>query len=176
MKSFTLIVAMGALAVGGCQKQNDTTLPSNSMTPPLASSTPPAASATAPALPAGQSLGQSSDSKSEVRMDVVEAVRSGGVLTVKTRFTLVAGKTGSRVLPGSSASEVYLQAADKKYMLLKDDHDKELMASNGYPSFDQLGATQTWWGKYPAPGPEVKAINFFFYGFDPVENVAITDR
>ena len=180
MRVVAIVVASGALALCGCDKRGDQTgSVSNTQGPaavtPGLSAAPAGASAAASA-PAGPALGQAMDSKGELRMDVLEAVRTGGVLTIKTRFTLTGGKPASRPLPGSSTSDVYLTAADKKYMMLTDDHDKELMSSNSYPSFDQVGATQRWWGKFPAPGAETKAVNFYFYGFDPVENVAITDR
>ncbi len=177
MRMVSVITACGVFVLSGCQKPADQTAPaadsplSAAVTPGLPSSSPAAAP---PA--ADTSLGQAMDSKGELRLEVTEAVRTGGVLTVKTRVTMTGGKAGSRPLPGASTGEVYLTAADKKYLLLKDDHDKELMSSNSYPNFDQVGATQRWWGKFPAPAPEVKAVNFYFYGFDPVENVAITDR
>jgi len=174
---------MAALAVlAGCGKAPQGTAGGDAATPVSA----PAPSATTPAMPAtvvpaappasGAALGQSTDAKGEVRMEVTELVRAGGVLTLKTRFTLIAGKPGSRALPGSSTNEVYLTAADKKFLMLKDDGDRALMTSANYPGFDQLGATSAWWAKFPAPPPEVKAVNLFFTSFAPVENVPITDR
>ena len=177
MRMVAVITACSVFALSGCQKPADQTVPaannssSAAVTPGLPSSSP----ATAPPV-ADTSLGQAMDSKGELRLDVTEAVRTGGVLTIKTRVTMTGGKSGSRPLPGASTGEVYLTAADKKYLLLKDDHDKDLMSSNSYPNFDQVGSTQRWWGKFPAPASEVKAVNFYFYGFDPVENVAVTDR
>jgi hypothetical protein len=180
MRVVVFVVASGALALCGCDKQGDQTGSASNAQGPTAvtpglPAAPTGASAAAP-TPAGPALGQAMDSKGELRMDVLEAVRTGGVLTVKTRFTLIGGKPASRPLPGSSTSDVYLTAADKKYMMLTDDRDKALMSSNSYPSFDQVGSLQTWWAKFPAPSAEVKAVNFYFYGFDPVENVAIADR
>ncbi len=177
MRVLAVLTACSVIALSGCQKPADQTAPaanagsSAAVTPAL-----PNSSAATPPPASEASLGQAMDSKGELRLEVTEAVRTGGVLTVKTRVTMTGGKAGSRPLPGASTGEVYLTAADKKYLLLKDDHDKDLMSSNSYPTFDQVGATQRWWGKFPAPAPEVKAINFYFYGFDPVENVAITDR
>lgn len=141
-------------------------------TPGLPAATPvPAA-----AVPAGPSLGQSMDAKEELKLDVIEATRAGGVLTVRTRITLVAGKSGSRPVPGSVTDGIYVSAADKKYLTLKDDAGKAIASNNFYPTFDGMGSTATWWAKFPAPPPEVKAVNFYFNDFAPVENVAITDR
>ena len=175
MRDRIVLLAVMLLVVAACQRKDDAPTQSDvkapaPVTPGLTAATPPAAA------PAGPSLGQASDTKSELRMEVTEAARAGGVLTVKTRFTLVGGKPGSRPLPGSSGSDVYLTAGDKKYLLLKDDHDKELMSNAYYPDFAQIGATQTWWGKFPAPSADTKAVDFYFSGFEPVENVAITDR
>jgi hypothetical protein len=177
MRMVAITTACCVFALSGCDKPTDQPAPaannesSTAVTPSLPSSSP-----TTVASAAVTSLGQAIDSKGELRLEVTEAIRTGGVLTIKTRVTMTGGKAGSRPLPGASTAEVYLTAADKKYLLLKDDHDKELMSSNSYPNFDQVGATQRWWGKFPAPAPEVKAVNFYFYGFDPVENVAILDR
>ena len=131
--------------------------------------------AVAPAAPI-RSLGQANDSTGELRMNVTEAIRAGGVLTIKTRFTLIGGKGGSRRLPGSSTDEVYLSAADKKYMMLTDEGNHGLMTTANYPTFERVGSISDWWAKYPAPPPEVKAVNLYFTSFAPVENVAITDR
>lgn len=165
--------ATAVLLLAACQKQPTTDA--------AASATANAASASAisgvpAATQSAAALGQAADGKGELRMEVTEATRSAGVLTVKARFVMTGGKAGVRPLPGSSTDQVYLTAADKKYMLLKDDHDKPLMSSELFPNFDQVGASRTWWGKFPAPAPEVKAVNFYFSGFDPVENVALTDR
>lgn len=175
MRDRIFLTAAMLLAVAACQRKADAPAPPAvqapaPVTPGLPAATPPVAP------PAGPSLGQAADSKGELRMEVTEAVRTGGVLTVKTRFTLIGGKPGSRPLPGSSGNDVYLTAGDKKYLLLKDDHDKELMSNVFYPDFAQVGASQTWWGKFPAPPADTKAVDFYFSGFEPVENVALTDR
>lgn len=175
MQRTAVAMASVMLLLAGCQRgeqaASNTSPPSQTpVTPGLPSPT------TTPAASAGPALSQAMDTKGELRLDVTEAVRTGGVLTLKARFTLTSGKPGSRPLPGGSTSDVYLTAGDKKYLLLKDDHDKELMSSNYYPDFDHVGASQTWWGKFPAPGTDVKAVNFYFNGFEPAENVAITDR
>ena len=174
MRKSMMAMALAASLLAGCERKEAG--PANTQAPTTPGLTPAPAQAPAAPPPAGPVLGQASDTKSELRMEVTEAARAGGVLTVKTRFTFVAGKPGMRSLPGSAAADVYVTAGDKKYLLLKDDHDKELMSSASYPSFDQVGSTQSWWGKFPAPAPDVKAVNFYFSGFEPVENVALTDR
>ena len=170
------VLAVAIVSLAACQQRGadnvaDVAAPA-ATTPGLPA---PAASTAAPAA-AGPSLGQSMDAKEELRLDVIEATRAGGILTLRTRITLVGGKSGSRPVPGSVSDGIYVSAADKKYLVLKDDAGKALMSNNYYPSFDQIGASSTWWAKFPAPPPEVKAIDFYFNDFTPVGNVAITDR
>lgn len=172
------IAGIALASLSGCQKAGEgDAATANGSTPAV--TTPgltPAAAPAEPAGPAAPSIGQASDATGEVRMDVLSAVRAGGVVTVRTRLTLVGGKTGGRPIPGSTTNGIYLSAADKKYLMLKDDAGKELMSTNYYPDFNQIGSTATWWAKFPAPPTEVKAINFYFNDFEPVENVALTDR
>jgi hypothetical protein len=179
MKTVMGAAALGLIALSGCGRPAGGNAQAQGAAPNAAPTTPglPDAPAAAPSPAApGPALAQASDSSGEVRMEVTDATRAAGVLTVKVRFTLVSGTPSSRPLPGGNASDVYLSAGDRKYMLLKDDQNKELMSSNAFPSFDRVGATQSWWGKFPAPAPDVKAVNFYFSGFDPVENLAIADR
>ena len=60
-------------------------------------------------------------------------------------------------------------------MILRDNEGVALAPEDYNPSFRQLGGTNTWWGKFPAPAPDVKAVSFYFKDFAPVENVPITD-
>lgn len=176
MKPVSGIAALALIALSGCQQPAQPSTSATASPPAVTTPALPGAAAPAAPPPAAVSLGSSEDAKSEVKLDVVEATRAGGVVTMRVRLTLIGGKSGGRPIPGSTYSGIYLSAADKKYMLLKDDADKELMSTNYYPDFAQIGATSTWWGKFPAPAAEVKAINFYFNDFAPVENVALTDR
>ena len=142
---------------------------------------PPMPTASAPpvvpaAAPQGPSLGEADSQNGQFRLTVTEASRTGGVLTIKARVTLLGGETGSRRLLHSSDNEdLYVLAGDQKYMMLKDNEGVALAPEEFSPSFERLGGTATWWGKFPAPPPEVRAVGFYFKHFAPVENVAIKD-
>jgi hypothetical protein len=131
-----------------------------------------------PPAPQGPALAEANSQNGDFRMAVTEASRSNGVLTVKARVTLLDGETGSRrLLYSSDADELYLVSGDQKYMILKDNEGVPLTTSDGYdPSFRRLGDTNMWWGKFPAPPPEVRTVSLYFKNFEPAENIPITDR
>jgi hypothetical protein len=130
------------------------------------------------AAPAGPALAEADSQNGDFRLSITEASRSNGVLTLKARVTLLGGQTGNRTLLYESDSrELYVVAGDQKYMILKDNENDPLTTADGYsPTFRQLGGTNMWWGKFPAPPPEVKSVAFYFKNFLPVENIPITDR
>ena len=172
-----LVLFSVAAALGGCEvrdAQNVSAEAPQSVAPPMPA---PTGSAVPAAAPQDPSLGDAESQNGQFRLSVTEASRTGGVLTIKARFTLLGGETGSRrLLYPSDNEDLYVLAGDQKYMILKDNEGVAL-APEGYdPTFSQLGGTSSWWGKFPAPPPEVKAVGFYFKDFAPVENVAITDR
>ncbi|HEX9946763.1 MAG TPA: OmpA family protein [Allosphingosinicella sp.] len=71
---------------------------------------------------------------------------------------MLGGPSGSRtLLYPSDSKEPYLVAGDQKYIILKDSEGDPLTTYEGYsPNFRQVGSTNAWWGKFPAPPPEVK--------------------
>ena len=141
-------------------------------------SRPEQAPALPPPAPQGPALAEADSQNGDFRLAVTEATRSNGVLTLKARVTLLNGETGRRdLLYTSDAKELYLVAGDQKYIIHKDNEGDPLTTQDGYaPSFSRLGDTNLWWGKFPAPPPEVKAVGFYFKNFLPVENIPITDR
>ena len=174
------VVALGTLALAGCEirdaNENKGGAGEQASTPQAAAPAPP------PTLPPpaqqGPALAEADSQNGDFRMAVTDATRSNGVLTIKARVTLLNGETGSRrLLHSSDAADLYLVAGDQKYIILKDNEGEPLTTSGGYiPSFRQLGDTNSWWGKFPAPPPEVKAVSFYFKDFLPLENIPITDR
>lgn len=128
--------------------------------------------------PQGQALAEADSQNGEFRLAVTEAVRSNGVLTLKARVTLLGGESGRRtLLYPSDSKELYLVAGDQKYIILKDSEGDPLTTNDGYsPNFRRVGGVNNWWGKFPAPPPEVKSVGFYFKDFLPVENIPITDR
>lgn len=131
-----------------------------------------------PPAPQGPALAEANSQNGDFRMAVTEATRSNGVLTIKARVTLLDGETGSRrLLYSSDADKLYLVSGDQKFMILKDNEGVPLTTSDGYdPSFRRLGDSNLWWGKFPAPPPEIRTVSLYFKDFEPAENIAITDR
>lgn len=170
---------LAAIALAGCEVR-DTNAPaggdSGSAAPEVARS--PEAPEPAAPTPQGPALAQADSQNGEFRLAVTEAVRSNGVLTLKARVTLLGGESGSRtLLYPSDSKELYLVAGDQKYIILKDSEGDPLTTDDGYsPNFRRIGAVNNWWGKFPAPPPEVKSVGFYFKNFLPVENIPITDR
>ena len=177
-----IVAVLSVAALAGCEmRDNGNSMGNSTSEAAPAVTAPPMPSATAatpaPAAASGPSLGEADSQNGQFRLAVTEATRTGGVLTIKARVTLLGGETGSRRLLHSFDNEdLYVLAGDQKYMMLKDNEGVALAPEDFAPSFTQLGGTATWWGKFPAPPPEVKAVGFYFKEFAPVENVAITDR
>jgi hypothetical protein len=178
-----LIVGFLSLAaLAGCEVRDNGNSMANSTgdaAPAVTAPAMPSATNAAPAAAAapGPSLGEADSQNGQFRLAVTEASRTGGVLTIKARVTLLGGQTGGRrLLYPSDNEDLYVLAGDQKYMILKDNEGVALAPEDFNPNFSQLGGSATWWGKFPAPPPEVKAVGFYFKDFAPVENVAITDR
>lgn len=176
---FQMAGLLAALALAGCEMRD--TAASNSgggeATAPEVTRSPDSQEPPAP-TPLGPALAEADSQNGEFRLAVTEAVRSNGVLTLKARVTLLGGESGSRtLLYPSDSKELYLVAGDQKYIILKDSEGDPLTTDDGYsPNFRRIGAVNNWWGKFPAPPPEVKSVGFYFKNFLPVENIPITDR
>lgn len=177
-----VVSMLAAAALAGCELRNaNETADGDAGGEGTAATAPAMPAASAPPLvpaaaPQGPALGEADSENGQFRLAVTEATRTGGVLTIKARVTLLAGETGSRrVLYSSDNDDLYVLAGDQKYMMLKDNEGVALAPEEFQPDFEQLGGTATWWGKFPAPPPEVKAVGFYFKNFTPVENVAIRD-
>lgn len=181
MKRAGAILVLAAAALGGCELRNKNEVAANEQpdavkAPAMPSASAPATATTPAAAANAPSLGDADSQNGQFRMSVIEATRTGGVLTIKARVTLLGGETGTRrLLYPSDTKDLYVLAGDQKYMILKDNEGVALAPEGYEPGFSQLGGTSTWWGKFPAPAPEVKAVGFYFKDFAPVENVPIRD-
>jgi hypothetical protein len=115
--------------------------------------------------------------------ELTECRRHEGVLTIKLRFRNTASKQLSLRLtnynsPGDN-QKFYVTAGNKKFFMLKDTEGTYLTSnSNALEAVVNLEAGQTfvWWGKYPAPPPEVKKINFTTPVAPPFEDIPISDK
>lgn len=171
-------VVIVGMAVSACGSGDGNRMEANGQASVTAPSMPEVSAP--PLVPAastqGPSLGDADSQNGQFRLSVTEATRTGGVLTIKARVTLLGGETGTRRLLYSFDNEkLYVLAGDQKYMMLKDNEGVALAPEDFAPTFAQLGGTATWWGKFPAPPAEVRAVGFYFKDFAPVENVAIKD-
>ena len=175
------VLALLALAMSGCEVRGkdaatEETAETGTSVPEV--SGPPPEPEIPERTPDRPALAEADSQNGDVRMAVTEASRSNGVLTIKARTTLVKGDTGTRTLLYSNEwDDVYYVTGDQKVMILRDNEGEALSTEGGYdPNFRQLGDTNQWWGKFPAPPPEVKTISFYFKDFLPMENIPITDR
>jgi hypothetical protein len=110
-------------------------------------------------------------------VDLVEAKRSDGVLSVKLRLKNSGAKATQVHFFGYDASidRFYVQAEGKKYFVLRDSEKVPVADSAGNTTV-QPGATYTWWAKYPAPAAPVKKFNFYWPLGTPFDDVPITDK
>lgn len=117
-----------------------------------------------------------------IRAEVIESVRKDGVLTVRVRLRNTSD-TAHKVLlvrGGQSYDAAYLTAVDKKYLLGKDTSGRAIATptdGGGWlePSIKPK-ATWSWWGKFPAPPPEVKSYTLYLKVGPPIEDVPIVDK
>jgi len=122
----------------------------------------------------GRVLGTGLIQDGRAEAQVVEASRAGGILTVRVRFQRVAAATeGNKTIYGSYDDirpTIYVVAGDKKYFLLTDTEGKPLtpedLSLEIYESRPLAGA---WWGKFPAPPPEVTRISLVLPEMEPID-------
>ncbi len=110
---------------------------------------------------------------------VVEAARSGGVLTVRVRFVRqAAAQEGIKTLySGDPGEDAYLVAGDKKYFLLTDTEGHALASDGLMLDIDEnRPLAGTWWGKFPAPPPEVTTVSVILPGVESIDAVPLADR
>jgi hypothetical protein len=112
---------------------------------------------------------------------VIEAVRSGDILSIKMRFKpIVPGKTEmiySTISQNDYENSFYVVAGNKKYLLLKDSNDKPLTN----PKLMLRTAKDTpiagsWHGKFPAPPKEITEVSLTIPGVETFDAIKITDR
>jgi hypothetical protein len=141
---------------------------------------PPAARSQTPAPAPAAALVTSDTNISGVVAEVTEVKRKEGVLTVKVRFRNTSPeKVHFYMISGRNFDEQYVTAGSKKYFILRDSEKTPLAPqADGGGNLDATiapGGTWTWWAKYPAPPPEVKAISYYTSVAAPIEDLPITD-
>ena len=115
-----------------------------------------------------------------VTVEVTEAVRREGVLTVKLRFRNTKQKPASfYVVPDGNWNAYYLVSGKSKLMVLKDSKDIPMMPPLGTGNFHsrnlEPGASYLFWAKFPAPPADVKKVDIHTPLAAPIEGVAIAE-
>ncbi|WP_448708502.1 hypothetical protein [Achromobacter sp. AGC25] len=112
---------------------------------------------------------------------VVDAVRSGDILTIKVRFKpMVMGKTEmlySQVTKADYENSFYVIAGKKKHLLLKDSNDKPLTNPKlVLRTSSDSPIAGAWQGKFPAPPKDVTEVSLTIPGVETFDAIKITDR
>jgi hypothetical protein len=148
---------------------------------PAASPAPVAQTAPAPA-PAG-ALATYDTNVAGVAADITECKRKEGVLSVKIRFRNASTPPGVLVLFQGPATykEYYVTAASKKYFMLQDTEGNYLTSvATGYGGQLTVNLAKdqqyVWWGKFPAPPPDVKKVTLMTRVAPPFEDIPVTDQ
>ena len=112
---------------------------------------------------------------------VIEAVRSGDILSIKVRFKpLVPNKT-EMLYPSISNADYensfYVIAGNKKHLLLKDSNDKPLTNPKVLiRTSKDAPIAGAWQGKFPAPPKDVSEVSLTIPGVETFDAIKITDR
>ncbi|MNL04384.1 hypothetical protein D3C87_1249520 [compost metagenome] len=134
------------------------------------------ADASAPA-PLATGLTESGSAEGQV----IEALRSGDILSIKVRFKpLVPNKT-EMLYPSISNADYensfYVIAGNKKHLLLKDSNDKPLTNPKVLiRTSKDAPIAGAWQGKFPAPPKEVSEVSLTIPGVETFDAIKITDR
>ncbi|UIP22628.1 hypothetical protein [Achromobacter deleyi] len=134
------------------------------------------ADASAPA-PLATGLTESGSAEGQV----IEAVRSGDILSIKVRFKpLVPSKTEmlySGISKDDYENSFYVIAGNKKHLLLKDSNDKPLTNPKVLiRTSKDAPIAGAWQGKFPAPPKEVSEVSLTIPGVETFDAIKITDR
>lgn len=112
--------------------------------------------------------------------EIVKCQRQDGVLSIQLRIRNTSDKEiRLDVIEGRNFAQYYVTAGAKKYLLLEDSEHVPLTpqaSGSGVLSVKiGKGKSWTWWGKYPAPPPEVKSVSFYTPLAAPFDGVAVSD-
>jgi hypothetical protein len=181
--SALLLIATLGLSVGlaGCGQKKTTDAASGAQPAVVTTGGTAATPAVVAAQPAPQVLGRSAVSDGTIQANVVEATRSGGVMTLKVRFTPVGLAECCHSVtmynsPKDALDKVYAVAGDKKYFLLTDAEGVPLTPDRLSPMVSKGPMAGTWWGKFPAPPAEVKAVSLTLPEMETIDAIPLSDR
>lgn len=112
---------------------------------------------------------------------VIDAVRSGEILSIKIRFKpVVMAKTEmiySQISKSDYENSFYVIAGKKKHLLLKDSNDVPLTNPKVLiRTSSDAPIAGSWQGKFPAPPKEIKEVSLTIPGVETFDGIQITDR
>ena len=116
-----------------------------------------------------------------VTVEMVEAVRKEGVLTVKMRYRNGGAQPVKVDLMGDhrDADKYYVVAGSTKFLVLRDAQKVPLMttlnAHGGLTADKKPAGGFLVWAKYPAPPADAKKFNFHTAHTPPFEDVPIAE-
>jgi hypothetical protein len=112
---------------------------------------------------------------------VVEAVRTGNILTIKLRFKPLVASKLERIYDSISKdayqNSFYVLASNKKYLLLTDSNDVPL--TNPFlviKANKDSPIAGSWHGRFPAPPKDVTEVSLTIPGVETLDAIKITDR
>jgi hypothetical protein len=112
---------------------------------------------------------------------VVEAVRTGNILTIKLRFKPLLASKLERIYDSISKdahqNSFYVLASNKKYLLLTDSNDVPL--TNPFlviKANKDSPIAGSWHGRFPAPPKDVTEVSLTIPGVETLDAIKITDR
>lgn len=112
---------------------------------------------------------------------VVEATRTGDILTIKLRFRPLGPSKIERIYDSISENDYensfYVLAGDKKYLLLTDSNNKPLTNPNLVIKADKDSPIAgSWHGRFPAPPKDITEVSLTIPGVETLDAIKITDR
>lgn len=109
---------------------------------------------------------------------VVEATRSAGVLTLRVRFQRAQGAGSVETIYGSPGKDdIYVIGGANKLFPLTDAEGKPLVTPDLFLRLNaDMPVAGTWFGKFPAPPPEVKTVSLVLPNVEPLDSIPLSDR
>jgi hypothetical protein len=104
-------------------------------------------------------------------VDVTDIARKNGMLTVKLRFRNTSRQPQSVQVTGS---DWYLVSDSTKYLMLQDSGYQNVWSGCCYTIAP--GSSQVFWGRWPAPIADVKALTLYSPLTAPMDDLPISDR
>lgn len=170
-----------AAALCGCSRDTPPPATQTAAQPPAASPAAPTPAPTPAAPPTTPALKTGDTNITGVAAEVTQCDRKDGVLSVKVRFRNTSSqKQQFNLIDTRDYEKFYLTAASKKYFILKDSEGTYLTPQAS--GFGNLAVSldpaelYTWWAKYPAPPPEVKAVTLYMPVAAPFEDIPVSDK